>query len=113
MFKELAAIEAQKINNQRYYFLHRKDGTESDFLSIFLRQVKTKNTFFFLTTSDVTGKGKLILQGAEIDVDKLGPILCKILGGKGNGKNGKYQAKINNIKLVAECENEIKKHFES
>lgn len=111
LLKELATIEAQQIKNQKYLFLHRKDGVESEFISMFLRLVKSKSTFLFLTTVDSSGKGKMILQGSEIDVDQLGPVLCTILEGKGNGKHGRYQAKINNIKLLPLCESKIKNHF--
>lgn len=116
LLKELAAAEAAKVNEltgAKYYCTHRTDGQESEFIGCFLKQIADKEAFVFVTTADESMKGKFVLQGNAADVTALGPILCDLLDGKGNGSNGRYQAKVNNLKKIAECEAAIKKHFET
>jgi len=118
--RELAIILAQQVNDlpdpKPYYFLHRSDGVEIDFSNTFLRNAKPKRQiFFFITISDgIDSKsGSLVLQGASEDVDALGGEIAKILDGKGNGKNGRFQAKVNKLNKLKECEEFVKKYFEN
>lgn len=116
LLKELAAVEVKKVNElkaTKYYCSHRTDGQESEFIGPFLKQIADKDLFVFVTTADDSMKGKFVLQGKAADVNALGPILCDILDGKGNGSNGRYQAKVNNLKKISECEAAIKKHFDT
>ncbi|XP_053681079.1 alanyl-tRNA editing protein Aarsd1-A isoform X1 [Anopheles nili] len=115
---ELASAEAEKLNSLRdalpkYVFLHRSDGQDSDFISTFLRMVKLPECFFFLTNSDTdgSGKGQLVLQGKQEDVAQLGPEICTMLDGKGNGKGTRFNAKVNKLQNLTLCENLIRKHF--
>lgn len=117
LIKEIALNESkiyQDLNPKpRYYFLHRLDGIEMDFITTFLKNVQSPNeTFFFLTVGDDFGKGQMVLQGPSEIIKDLGTIVCNLLDGKGNGKNNKYQAKVNNLKKIKECENVIVQYFE-
>ncbi|XP_065081399.1 alanyl-tRNA editing protein Aarsd1-A [Ochlerotatus camptorhynchus] len=113
---ELAALEAEKVNSlvpkPLYYFVHRLDGMDSDFIFTFLRSVNLPECFFFLTNGDETRKGQMVLQGQAKDIAKIGDAICKALDGKGNGKGTRYNAKVNNLKAIAECERIVKEHFE-
>lgn len=115
VLKELAVEEARKLNEMKehpqYYMLHRKDGLEPDFINVFLKHVKVENIFYFLITSDDSGKGHMVLKGKPKDIAELGPVFCSILDGKGNGKNDRFQAKVNNLKGIKECEKKLKEHF--
>lgn len=114
----MATALAQQLNEipnpKPYYFLHRNDGVEIDFANTFLRNAKPKSqVFVFITISDGidTKSGSLVLQGCPEDVDALGPEIAKILDGKGNGKNGRFQAKVMKLNKLKECEEFVKKYF--
>lgn len=99
-----------------YYSLHRNDGVDMDFVNNFLRAAKPKKpVFFFFTIFDAidSKSGTLILQGNAEDVDALGNEIVTLLDGKGNGKNGRLQGKVINLKKIKDCEKLIQKHFES
>lgn len=112
---ELALVEAAKVNalnpKPRFYSLHRLDGMDSDFIASFLRNVNMPDCFFFLTNGDETRKGQMVLQGKADDVAKIGDAICKALDGKGSGKGTRYNAKVNNLKAISECEQIIAEHF--
>ncbi|XP_035900297.1 alanyl-tRNA editing protein Aarsd1-A [Anopheles stephensi] len=116
---ELATAEAEKLNalrdsgSPRYVLLHRSDGQDSDFINTFLRVVKLPDCFFFLTNADTdgSGRGQLVLQGSPDDVTKLGPEICTLLEGKGNGKGTRYNAKVNKLKNLPQCEKLVREHF--
>lgn len=113
--KELAVEKATQINqlkDEKFVIIHRSDGVESDFLNSILKLVSSKELLLFLTTTDESsGNGKFVLQGSADIVDRLGPLFCEILECKGNGKNGRYQGKINSMKKIGECEKLITEHF--
>ncbi|CAO1415929.1 unnamed protein product [Diamesa serratosioi] len=116
--KELATKEAEKYNNdttvQSYVSLHRNDGVDMDFANTFMRNLKAEKTLFlFITISEVIdGKsGSLLLQGDPEDIKVLGDPICKLLDGKGNGKNNRFQAKVLNLNKIKDCEILIKNHF--
>lgn len=114
LIKELAAVEAAQVNSSTngYYFLHRQDGAESEFIGAVQRGLTNKEVLLFATTSEPKGSsGKMVLQGRVQDVDALGDVLCELLGGKGAGKNGRFQDKVTNLKAIAECETRIVEYF--
>lgn len=118
--KELAVFLATKLNEADptpdYYFMHRTDGVDMDFLNGFLRAIKTKKpVFLFITISDAidSKSGTLILMGNQEDLDKLANEIITSLEGKGNCKNGRFQGKAMNFKKIKDCEKLIQKHFES
>lgn len=117
--KEIAVKVAEELNAvsdpSDFFSLHRSDGVDVDFASTFLRTVKVnKSIFFFITISDgIDSKsGSLIIQGNPEDIAALADQICSLLGGKGNGKNNRYQAKVTQLNKVKDCEILIKKHFE-
>lgn len=112
---ELALSEVEKFNNldpkPRFYSLHRLDGNDSDFLTMFARHIKLTDCFFFLTNGDEYGRGQLLLIGKPIDIERLGETICNILQGKGKGKNTQFNAKVNNLKAIGECQKIIEQYF--
>lgn len=122
--KELAINEAENLKKldpqPKWYSVHRKDGAETDFISIFLKNVpKIKNvadslSLLFLTAGEENGsKGNLLLFGDEGAVTDLGSKICELLDGKGRGTGQRFQAKVNNLKKINECEKLIAKYFEA
>ncbi|XP_050088971.1 alanyl-tRNA editing protein Aarsd1 [Anopheles aquasalis] len=116
---ELATLEAEKLNQQpvapKYFALHRCDGPDSDFINTFLRMVKLPDCFLFLTNAeaDNSGKGQLVMQGKAEDIAALGPEVCNILEGKGNGKGTRFNAKVNKLKNLPLCEKLVHDRFAS
>lgn len=116
--KEIATKVAEDLNADAnpgdYFSLHQKDGVDVDFANTFLRTVKVgKTIFFFITIADgIDSKsGSLIIQGNPDDVTTLADPICTILGGKGNGKGNRFQAKVTQLGKVKDCETLIKNHF--
>ena len=118
--KEVATQTALEVNvnytgadANRYFSLHRNDGVDIDFANTFLRTVKVDNLFYFITIADgIDSKsGSLIIQGNPDDIKALADQICQLLGGKGNGKNNRYQAKVTQLNKVKDCETLIKNHF--
>lgn len=117
VMKELAVYEADKVKQlpepPKFYCLHRTDGIDSDFFSVFTRQLGNKDMFLFLTSGDESStKGQMLCQGKVDDVDKLGRTLCELLDGKGNGKNGRFQGKVNDLKKLDDCRKIIREYFD-
>lgn len=122
--KELAVREAEKLKSlnpqPKWYSVHRKDGMDSDFNSLFLRNApEIKNgsdglSLLFLTAGEENGnKGNMMLFGDENVIAELGPKICDLLDGKGKGKGQRFQAKVNNLKQLKECEKVISQYFET
>lgn len=121
--KEIAAYEVEKLKTMqpqpKWYSLHRSDGIEPDFINAFLRnapeisqQTNDGLSLLFLTVGEEgTHKGQLVLFGDPKIVNELGPTICELLEGKGNGKGQRYQAKVNNLKRISECEKRIAEYF--
>lgn len=115
--KEVATKMAEELNASEssvdFYSLHKNDGVDIDFANTFLRTVKVdKNVFFFITIASIDLKsGSLIIQGNPDDIKILAEPICKLLGGKGNGKNNRYQAKVTQLNKIKDCEVLIKNHF--
>lgn len=117
--KDIATKIAEDLNASKipidFFTLHRNEGVDIDFANTFLRMLKVdKNVFIFITIADgIDSKcGSLIIQGNPDDVAALGEQICLILGGKGNGKNNRYQAKVTHLNKIKDCEVLIKTHFE-
>lgn len=115
--KELAIQEAERLNKinpvPKYFFLHRTDGNDNlEFITTFIKNLKVPEVFLFLTNGDDSGKGQLILQGSEEIIQKLGQQICTILDGKGNGNKQRFNAKVENLKKIPDCEKLIAKYFD-
>lgn len=115
MMKDIAIFEAKKFSLNdplpKYFCLHRQDGIDSDFINTFLRNVPTEDVFYFLTVGDGTGKGCMVLRGKEEDLEKFGDMFADILNGKGNRKNNLYQAKVNKLNKLSDCDAKLKEYF--
>lgn len=121
--KELAVTEAEKLKalnpQPKWYSVHRKDGTDTDFNSIFMRnapEIKNESdglSLIFLTASEDQGtKGNVLLFGDENAISTLAPQLCDLLDAKGKAKGQRFQAKANNMKKISECEKVISNYFD-
>jgi len=113
LLKDFATAEAERLEDlpkkerPKYFALHRRDGIEVDFINTFLR-VAPEGIFYFLTVSEgvaagSSAKGHLVLRGDPEIVEKLGPQFMELLEGKGNGKEGSFQGKINNLAGLQDC----------
>ncbi|CRK92116.1 CLUMA_CG005697, isoform A [Clunio marinus] len=115
--KELATKIAEELNAktnlENYFSLHNKDGVDVDFSNTFLRVLKSKSLFVFMTIADAidSKSGSLIIQGNPKDIEALADPICKLLNGKGNGKNNRFNAKVTQLNKVKDCEILIKNHF--
>lgn len=121
--KEIAQLEANKLKAMtplpKWYSIHRRDGFEADFNSVFLRNAPAIGdnddniSLLFLTAGeDDSTKGTVQLLGKAEIVAQLAPQFCEILEGKGKANGQRFQAKVNNLKKVAECEKLIKAIFD-
>lgn len=107
-------LNANQNGERKFFSLHRKDGVSIDFANTFLRTAKVDKDFFlFITIADgIDSKtGSLVMQGDPKDIAALADPVCKVLGGKGNGKNNRYQAKVTQLNKIKECETLIEEHF--
>lgn len=121
--KEIAIYETNKIKamnpQPKWYSVHRKDGIDTDFNSVFLKnapEIKSKSedgvSLLFLTSSDENGKaGNMLLQGDESVIADLGEQICNLLDGKGKGKGQRFQARVNQLKKISACEKLIEDYF--
>lgn len=103
----------------KWYAVNRNYGIEQDFINIFLQNAPeiaadgNGLSVLLLTVGEDNGsKGQLTLFGEEAIVRELGPKICDILDGKGNGKGQRFQAKVNNLKRLPECEKLLIEHFQ-
>lgn len=121
--KEIAQLEAAKLKAMQplpsWYSVHRRDGIETDFNSVFLRSAPaigdgddTVSLIFLSAGEESSTKGTVQMLGKEDIVAKLAPRFCELLDGKGKASGQRFQAKVNNLKKISECEKLIKEHFE-
>lgn len=117
--KELAATEARAVNEAsgRWHFVHRRDGVADGtaYVQAVLAAVRRKDVLVVGTAGEeqnwAAAGGKLMVQGVAVDVERLGPELCEMLGGKGAGKGGRYQAKVNSFGRLSDCEAKVVEYF--
>lgn len=118
--KELAVAEASQVDagTARWHFVHRRDGVADGaaYVQAVLAAVRRKGVLVVGTAGEeanwAQAGGKLMVQGEATDVERLGPVLCEMLGGKGAGKNGRYQAKVSGFGRLGECEAKVVEYFE-
>ncbi|XP_017112378.1 alanyl-tRNA editing protein Aarsd1-A [Drosophila elegans] len=122
LLKDFATAEAERLEDlpkkerPKYFALHRRDGIEVDFINTFLRLAPAEGILYFLTVSEgvaagSSAKGHLVLRGDPELVEKLGPQFVELLEGKGNGKEGSFQGKINNLARLQDCQDLLEAHF--
>lgn len=121
LLKDFATAEAERLEDlpkkerPKFICLHRRDGIEVDFINTFLR-LAPEEIFYFLTVSEgvsagSSAKGHLVLRGDPEIVQQLGPQFLELLDGKGNGKEGSFQGKINNLAKLQDCQELLEAHF--
>lgn len=121
LLKDFATAEAERLElmpkkeRPKHFSIHRRDGIEVDFINTFLR-LAPEGIFYFLTVSEgvsagSSAKGHLVLRGDPELVEKLGPEFMDLLEGKGNGKEGSFQGKINNLARLQECQELLETQF--
>lgn len=112
--RELAILEAKQFKaldpKPTYFSLHKQE-VDADFLMLFVNEVNDKDTVFFLTAGDAKGCGQVFFTGPTQLIDKIGSNLCDILEGKGNGKNGRFQAKVSKLGKRDQAEELIKREM--
>ncbi|XP_017000135.2 alanyl-tRNA editing protein Aarsd1-A [Drosophila takahashii] len=121
LLKDFATAEAERLEDlpkkerPKYFALHRRDGIEVDFINTFLR-VAPEGIFYFLTVAEgvaagSSAKGHLVLRGEPEMVEQLGPQFVELLEGKGNGKEGSFQGKINSLARLQDCQALLEAQF--
>lgn len=101
----------------KWFSVMRSYGNESDFISAVLQnapEATEDGLRVILVTAGEDGspKGQLTIFGVESVVQQIGPKICEILDGKGNGKGKRFQAKVNNLKRLPQCENYLAEYFD-
>lgn len=123
--KEIAQLEAAKLKAMqpmpKWYAINRRDGIETDFNSVFLRnapaigdEANEINLIFLTAGEENSTKGTVQLYGKEEIVAHFAPKICEIFDGKGKANKQRFQAKVNslNIRNSAQCEKLFKEYFE-
>ncbi|KAM9296223.1 alanyl-tRNA editing protein Aarsd1 [Gastrophryne carolinensis] len=107
LLRDLAVLVSENFKNStnkgKLFSLHRKDG-DNEFMNIIANEIGTDGTVVFLTVGDEKASGLFLLAGPSDIINNLGPRVCKILDGKGAGKNGRFQGKANKMSQRGEAE---------
>ncbi|XP_055764907.1 alanyl-tRNA editing protein Aarsd1 isoform X1 [Salvelinus fontinalis] len=113
LLRDMAVLIAQnfKCNPERgnFFTLHKKEG-DNEFMSIIANEIGTEETLVFLTVGEEKGPGLFLLAGPSGKVSELGPRVLEMLQGKGAGKNGRFQGKVNSMARRGEVETLIQEH---
>uniref|UniRef100_A0A8K9UPG8 Alanyl-tRNA synthetase domain containing 1 n=1 Tax=Oncorhynchus mykiss TaxID=8022 RepID=A0A8K9UPG8_ONCMY len=113
LLRDVAVLIAQnfKSNPERgnFFTLHKKEG-DNEFMSIIANEIGTE-TLVFLTVGEEKGPGLFLLAGPSGKVSELGPRVLEMLQGKGAGKNGRFQGKVNSMARRGEVETLIQEHL--
>ncbi|XP_006815860.1 alanyl-tRNA editing protein Aarsd1-B-like [Saccoglossus kowalevskii] len=99
LLREVAKYEAEKLKSStdNVMSLHRKDG-DNEYMNIIANEIGQENGVVFVSVGNEKGAGLFLISGPEVVITEAGPKVAEILDGKGAGKNGKYQGKVNNLK---------------
>uniref|UniRef100_H3D5P5 Alanyl-tRNA synthetase domain containing 1 n=1 Tax=Tetraodon nigroviridis TaxID=99883 RepID=H3D5P5_TETNG len=107
LLREMAVLIAQNFvsspERSNFFSLHKKEG-DNEFMNIIANELNTEETLAFLTVGEEKGPGLFLLAGPSKLVAELGPQVLEILQGKGAGKNGRFQGKVNSLARRAELE---------
>ncbi|KAJ7987714.1 hypothetical protein DPEC_G00329360 [Dallia pectoralis] len=116
LLRDMAILVAQnfKLNPEKgnFFTLHKKEG-DNEFMSIIANEIATEETLVFLTVGEDKRPGLFLLAGPSQKVADLGPRVLEMLQGKGAGKNGRFQGKINSMARRAEVEALLLEHCKS
>uniref|UniRef100_A0A6Q2Z0P5 Alanyl-transfer RNA synthetases family profile domain-containing protein n=1 Tax=Esox lucius TaxID=8010 RepID=A0A6Q2Z0P5_ESOLU len=114
-FRVLKYVERSYIplcSNVQSAFHYRKEG-DNEFMSIIANEIATEETLVFLTVGEEKGPGLFLLAGPSQKVVELGPRVLEMLEGKGAGKNGRFQGKVNSMARRGEVEALLLEHCRS
>ena len=88
--------------------LHRADSTvkflsrvASEFSS--LAPAEGSATCLLLTCGNEKGAGNFLLSGPAEKVKTLGPKVAAVLGGRGGGRNGRFQGRVKNLSALSQA----------
>uniref|UniRef100_A0A3P8XTS7 Alanyl-transfer RNA synthetases family profile domain-containing protein n=1 Tax=Esox lucius TaxID=8010 RepID=A0A3P8XTS7_ESOLU len=113
LLRDMAVLVAQnfKLNPERgnFFAFHKKEG-DNEFMSIIANEIATEETLVFLTVGEEKGPGLFLLAGPSQKVVELGPRVLEMLEGKGAGKNGRFQGKVNSMARRGEVEALLLEH---
>ncbi|KAL0984187.1 hypothetical protein UPYG_G00138270 [Umbra pygmaea] len=116
LLRDMAVLTAQnfKLHPERgnFFTLHKKEG-DNEFMSIIANEIANEDTLVFLTVGEEKGPGLFLLAGPIEKVAKLGPRVLEMLQGKGAGKNGRFQGKVNSMARRQEVEELLREHCNS
>ncbi|XP_003389337.1 PREDICTED: alanyl-tRNA editing protein Aarsd1-like [Amphimedon queenslandica] len=77
--------------------IHRDDG-DNEFMNIIASELTKKDILVFVTVGDNKTNGQFLLaSNNETLINDLGPKVTDLLDGKGGGRKGRYQGKVNNM----------------
>uniref|UniRef100_A0A8C4KRW1 Threonyl/alanyl tRNA synthetase SAD domain-containing protein n=1 Tax=Dromaius novaehollandiae TaxID=8790 RepID=A0A8C4KRW1_DRONO len=94
-------VEAVKRLQSSVKLLQKGD---SEFMNIIANEIGTEETLLFLTVGDEKAAGLFLLAGPVEAVENLGPRVAELLGGKGAGKQGRFQGKATKMSQRGEVQ---------
>ena len=84
-------------STQPFFLLHRDDA-DNEFMSVVCNFLRPHRAVVLLTGGGKKGQGTFMMSGSDEKlVSELGPQVCEMLVGKGGGRGGRYQGKIQKI----------------
>ncbi|XP_008313363.1 alanyl-tRNA editing protein Aarsd1 isoform X1 [Cynoglossus semilaevis] len=113
LLRDLAVLIAQNFKNDpergNFFSFHKKEG-DNEFMNIIANELATEETLVFLTVGEDKGPGLFLLAGPVGLVPEMGPRVLEMLQGKGAGKNGRFQGKVNSLARRPEVETFLQQH---
>lgn len=110
--KELAQLEGYQLKATRqaetYFYVHRENG-DMEYMNTLVNELSDQGLPVLVTVGPDKGPGQFLLFGEEKQVSQIGPKIASVLEGKGGGKKGRYQGKVNTLKTRKEAEELLKK----
>nr|XP_025969338.1 alanyl-tRNA editing protein Aarsd1-like [Dromaius novaehollandiae] len=107
LLRDIAVLIARDFKSKpvqsELFVLHRKEG-DSEFMNIIANEIGTEETLLFLTVGDEKAAGLFLLAGPVEAVENLGPRVAELLGGKGAGKQGRFQGKATKMSQRGEVQ---------
>ncbi|XP_056286636.1 alanyl-tRNA editing protein Aarsd1-like isoform X1 [Pseudoliparis swirei] len=113
LLRDMAVLitENFKNNPQRgNFFSFHKKGGDHEFMNIIANEINIEETLVFLTVGEEKGPALFLLAGPSGQVAEMGPRVLEMLQGKGAGKNGRFQGKVNSLARRGEVEALLQQH---
>jgi len=113
LWREIALNDAAQLkkSDEKLLKIHRKEA-ENDYLITFVNELKDQVDAGKVVFGCVGEKGgNISILGPPAVLDKVGPDVLKILGGKGNSKNGRVQGKVESYKSLDDAYSLIQKEL--